>query len=130
MQFLTWVNGLKTSLSLLLVQDQYFCRMICNDICVREKQLGFAWIWIIILQKYILYSCFVLIHGVVVHFILSIERLWSNRETISSGNITLTALPRLHYFRCLLNRRGVQAAPVTNYYARQPPSGPGSCYEQ
>lgn len=58
------------------------------------------------------------------------ERLWSNRETISSGNITLTALPRLHYFRCLLNRRGVQAAPVTNYYARQPPSGPGSCYEQ
>ncbi|KAJ6357794.1 hypothetical protein OIU78_005600 [Salix suchowensis] len=58
------------------------------------------------------------------------ERLWSNRETISSGNITLTALPRLHYFRCLLNRRGVQAAPVTNYYARQPPTGPGSCYEQ
>ncbi|KAB5538865.1 hypothetical protein DKX38_016398 [Salix brachista] len=58
------------------------------------------------------------------------ERLWSNRETISSGNITLTALPRLHYFRCLLNRRGVHAAPVTNYYARQPPTGPGSCYEQ
>ncbi|KAH9703244.1 Beta-hexosaminidase 1 [Citrus sinensis] len=42
------------------------------------------------------------------------ERLWSRREAISSGNITLTALPRLHYFRCLLNRRGVQAAPVLN----------------
>ncbi|KAJ4719811.1 Beta-hexosaminidase [Melia azedarach] len=58
------------------------------------------------------------------------ERLWSSREAISSGNISLTALPRLHYFRCLLNRRGVQAAPVTNFYARRPPVGPGSCYVQ
>ncbi|GLT66916.1 hypothetical protein SLA2020_392560 [Shorea laevis] len=58
------------------------------------------------------------------------ERLWSRREAISTGNATLTALPRLHYFRCLLNRRGVQAAPVTNKYARTPPTGPGSCYEQ
>ncbi|XAR66318.1 Beta-N-acetylhexosaminidase [Bertholletia excelsa] len=58
------------------------------------------------------------------------ERLWSKREVISTGNITLTALPRLHYFRCLLTRRGIPAAPVTNKYARQPPIGPGSCYEQ
>lgn len=57
------------------------------------------------------------------------ERLWTSREAISTGNITLTALPRLLYFRCLLNRRGVQAAPVKNSYARSPPSGPGSCYE-
>ncbi|CAI0443035.1 unnamed protein product [Linum tenue] len=57
------------------------------------------------------------------------ERLWSKKEDIS-GNITLTALPRLHYFRCLLNRRGVAAAPVNNKYARQPPTGPGSCYLQ
>ncbi|XP_031254283.1 beta-hexosaminidase 1 [Pistacia vera] len=58
------------------------------------------------------------------------ERLWSRRESISSGNINITALPRLHYFRCLLHRRGIQAAPVTNFYARRPPVGPGSCYEQ
>uniref|UniRef100_A0A5B6Z2A4 Beta-hexosaminidase n=1 Tax=Davidia involucrata TaxID=16924 RepID=A0A5B6Z2A4_DAVIN len=58
------------------------------------------------------------------------ERLWSNREATSAGNTTLTALPRLHYFRCLLTRRGVQAAPVTNQYARSPPTGFGSCYEQ
>uniref|UniRef100_A0A2P2K9A3 beta-N-acetylhexosaminidase n=1 Tax=Rhizophora mucronata TaxID=61149 RepID=A0A2P2K9A3_RHIMU len=58
------------------------------------------------------------------------ERLWSRREAISSGNINSTALPRLHYFRCLLNGRGVHAAPVTNEYARQPPIGPGSCYVQ
>ncbi|XP_052205168.1 beta-hexosaminidase 1 [Diospyros lotus] len=58
------------------------------------------------------------------------ERLWSKRESISAGNITASVLPRLQYFRCLLTRRGVQAAPVTNFYARNPPSGPGSCYEQ
>ncbi|XP_010534473.1 PREDICTED: beta-hexosaminidase 1 isoform X2 [Tarenaya hassleriana] len=58
------------------------------------------------------------------------ERLWSKREAVSKGNITLTALPRLHYFRCLLNQRGVPAAPVDNKYGRRPPSGPGSCYVQ
>lgn len=58
------------------------------------------------------------------------ERLWSTYEAVSSGNINETALPRLQYFRCLLNRRGVQAAPVTNEYARTPPSGPGSCFGQ
>ncbi|KAH9623305.1 hypothetical protein KSS87_008451 [Heliosperma pusillum] len=58
------------------------------------------------------------------------ERLWSSRESTSSGNKNQTVLPRLHYFRCLLNMRGVQAAPVTNYFARRPPTGPGSCYDQ
>jgi len=57
------------------------------------------------------------------------ERLWSQRDS-TSQNITLIALPRLQNFRCLLNRRGVPAAPVTNYYARRAPVGPGSCYEQ
>ncbi|CAI9767567.1 unnamed protein product [Fraxinus pennsylvanica] len=56
------------------------------------------------------------------------ERLWSNKESASSENST--TLQRLEYFRCLLTRRGVQAAPVTNFYARSPPTGPGSCYEQ
>ncbi|CAL9007965.1 unnamed protein product [Prunus brigantina] len=58
------------------------------------------------------------------------ERLWSRREATSARNGNLTALPRLQYFRCLLNRRGVQAAPVTNFYARSPPIGAGSCYDQ
>ncbi|WVZ06893.1 hypothetical protein V8G54_020239 [Vigna mungo] len=31
---------------------------------------------------------------------------------------------------CLLNKRGVPAAPVKNFYARKAPVGPGSCYEQ
>ncbi|KAL4290473.1 hypothetical protein GQ457_14G023150 [Hibiscus cannabinus] len=56
------------------------------------------------------------------------ERLWSTEEALSADNNSV--LQRLQYFRCLLNRRGVQAAPVTNYYARNPPSGSGSCYWQ
>ncbi|XP_019151420.1 PREDICTED: beta-hexosaminidase 1 [Ipomoea nil] len=58
------------------------------------------------------------------------ERLWSSQEATSSTNTSSVALQRLEYFRCLLTRRGVQAAPVTNYYGRSPPTGPGSCYEQ
>ncbi|WOL16280.1 beta-hexosaminidase 1 [Canna indica] len=58
------------------------------------------------------------------------ERLWSPLETTSAGKLNTTVLPRLHYFRCLLNHRGIAAAPVTNRYARQPPYGPGSCFVQ
>ncbi|WVY92819.1 hypothetical protein V8G54_031907 [Vigna mungo] len=58
------------------------------------------------------------------------ERLWSPREFTSGKHARVTALKRLQYFRCLLNRRGVAAAPVTNYYARTPPDGPGSCLVQ
>lgn len=54
------------------------------------------------------------------------ERLWSPRNTTD----TLSALPRIESFRCLLNRRGVAAAPVNNKDARSAPPGAGSCYEQ
>ncbi|KAL6522469.1 Beta-hexosaminidase 1 [Orobanche minor] len=56
------------------------------------------------------------------------ERLWSNKDSASSGSTSV--LLRLEYFRCLLTRRGVPAAPVTNFYARRSPTGPGSCYLQ
>eukprot|EP01116_Phalansterium_solitarium_P023195 TRINITY_DN7_c0_g1_i1.p1 TRINITY_DN7_c0_g1~~TRINITY_DN7_c0_g1_i1.p1 ORF type:complete len:669 (+),score=276.66 TRINITY_DN7_c0_g1_i1:39-2009(+) len=54
------------------------------------------------------------------------ERLWSPQ------NITDTnaAAPRYAAFRCLLNRRGVAAAPAFNTQARQSPPGPGGCYTQ
>ncbi|URE01381.1 beta-hexosaminidase [Musa troglodytarum] len=58
------------------------------------------------------------------------ERLWSPREATSVGNLNTTVLPRLHYFRCLLNHRGVAAAPVTSKPAREPPHGPASCFLQ
>ena len=54
------------------------------------------------------------------------ERLWSPRNTTDADS----ALPRIEAFRCLLNRRGVWAAPVTNAVARSAPHGPGSCYDQ
>jgi len=54
------------------------------------------------------------------------ERLWSPRETTSVDDAT----PRITAFRCLLNRRGVAAAPVHNANARSAPPGPGSCYSQ
>jgi hypothetical protein len=41
-----------------------------------------------------------------------------------------SAYPRLSAFRCLLNRRGVRAAPLLNGQAREAPHGPGSCLEQ
>lgn len=55
------------------------------------------------------------------------ERLWSPREVV--GNIA-DAHPRIEYFRCLLNRRGIAAAPVNNANARSSPPGPGSCLQQ
>ncbi|KAJ4970928.1 hypothetical protein NE237_004027 [Protea cynaroides] len=58
------------------------------------------------------------------------ERLWSRREVTPTENIRVTVLPRLLYFRCLLNRREIPAAPVKNELARRPPAHFGSCYEQ
>lgn len=58
------------------------------------------------------------------------ERLWTSKEAAPISNTSEAALTRLQYFRCLLTRRGVQASPVTNFYARSPPTGPGSCYDQ
>jgi len=54
------------------------------------------------------------------------ERLWSPREV----NDPAEALQRIENFRCLLNERGIRAAPVNNANARSSPPGPGSCYNQ
>ena len=54
------------------------------------------------------------------------ERLWSPRAL----NDTADAHDRIREFRCLLNRRGVAAAPVDNPMARAAPTGPGSCLAQ
>lgn len=54
------------------------------------------------------------------------ERLWSPRTFSSPTDAT----DRFVAFRCLLNHRGVAAAPADNAVARQPPPYPGSCYNQ
>jgi len=55
------------------------------------------------------------------------EKLWSPRAATISAD---AAHARLRAFRCLLNRRGIAAAPVDNLAARSAPPGPGGCYDQ
>jgi hexosaminidase len=55
------------------------------------------------------------------------ERLWSPAEQTTSPDM---AELRMEEFRCLLNRRGVKAAPPKNQNARSSPPGPGSCLQQ
>lgn len=55
------------------------------------------------------------------------ERLWTPQSEMQSTEV---AINRLQTFRCLLNQRGVAAAPVTNDIARYQPPEPGSCYVQ
>lgn len=54
------------------------------------------------------------------------ERLWSPRTL----NDPADAKDRIQSFRCLLNRRGIAAAPVDNANARTSPPGPGGCLSQ
>jgi len=54
------------------------------------------------------------------------ERLWSPKEIRDTN----AATSRYASFRCLLNRRGVAAAPYNNPIARSAPPGPGGCYNQ
>jgi len=54
------------------------------------------------------------------------ERLWSPKTIVSTQN----AEPRYASFRCLLNRRGIAAAPYNNANARTAPAGPGGCLSQ
>ncbi|KAL6620254.1 hypothetical protein ACP70R_035393 [Stipagrostis hirtigluma subsp. patula] len=55
------------------------------------------------------------------------ERLWTPIEKLAP-EARLVA-ERLARFRCLLNQRGVAAAPLAGY-GRSAPSGPGSCISQ
>jgi len=53
------------------------------------------------------------------------ERLWGPRGTTPQD-----ATNRMFAFRCLLNERGIAAAPANNSEARMSPPNPGSCYWQ
>jgi hexosaminidase len=61
------------------------------------------------------------------------EVLWSPKDIIYSNNgaANLSEVEaRLETFRCLLNQRGIAAAPVKNSQGRAAPPNPGSCYLQ
>jgi len=55
------------------------------------------------------------------------EKLWSTKDQTINAT---AALPRIKAFRCLLNERGIAAAPVLNPEARSAPYSPGSCFDQ
>ena len=54
------------------------------------------------------------------------EKLWSAWEV----DDVLAAEPRYAWFRCVLNARGVAAAPYSNAASRSAPTEPGSCLSQ
>ncbi|RZR95614.1 hypothetical protein BHM03_00024463, partial [Ensete ventricosum] len=60
-------------------------------------------------------------------FVFSKERLWTPLDKLAKDPRQATG--RLARFRCLLNQRGVAAAPVAGP-GRAAPLGPGSCYKQ
>ena len=53
------------------------------------------------------------------------EKFWSAWEV----DDVIAAEPRFAWFRCLLNNRGIAAAPTLNTF-RQAPPGPGACLSQ
>jgi len=55
------------------------------------------------------------------------EKLWSQRAVTTDPD---PAEARILQFRCLLNERGIAAAPVRNTNARSAPPGPGACAVQ
>ncbi|KAI3976181.1 hypothetical protein MKX01_022103 [Papaver californicum] len=55
------------------------------------------------------------------------ERMWTPFDKLAKDPRKVTG--RLSRFRCLLNQRGVAAAPLAGL-GRDPPTGPGSCYKQ
>ncbi|KAL3507297.1 hypothetical protein ACH5RR_032679 [Cinchona calisaya] len=55
------------------------------------------------------------------------ERLWTSYDNLAKNSTEVTE--RLAHFRCLLNQRGVAAAPLTGR-GRAAPVEPGSCYKQ
>ena len=58
------------------------------------------------------------------------ERLWTALPAIDSSPDLSSATDRIETFRCLLESRGVGAAPATNRVARMAPRNPSSCYTQ
>lgn len=59
------------------------------------------------------------------------EALWSSNKRMSfPGGDKEGSAVRMAELRCLLNRRGIAAAPLNNSHARAAPPGPGACLLQ
>ena len=60
-------------------------------------------------------------------FLTDVERLWTAYDNLAKDPSHV--VERLAHFRCLLNRRGVAAAPLFGP-GRDAPYEPGSCSKQ
>lgn len=58
---------------------------------------------------------------------MDVERLWTPFDKLAKDPNLVAG--RLAHFRCLLNQRGVAAAPLFGN-GRAVPNYPGSCYKQ
>ena len=58
------------------------------------------------------------------------EQLWRPQAVTMSPTGVNSAAPRLAAFRCLLNRRGIWAAPTKSATGREAPHRAGSCLNQ
>lgn len=72
-------------------------------------------------------NCFINDFFFPVLFFLNEERLWTPYDNLAKDPRQVTG--RLAHFRCLLNQRGVAAAPLGGP-GRVAPEEPGSCYTQ
>ena len=83
---------------------------------------GKAWScsWYLLFYRYTLYYIYI--------FIIYYCILILPHHTVAPD--LATAEDRLETFRCLLTRRGISAAPVTNTQARYQPKEPNSCFVQ
>lgn len=72
-------------------------------------------------------ACLWIIVSLTIFFFLNEERLWTPYDNLAKDPRQVTG--RLAHFRCLLNQRGVAAAPLGGP-GRVAPEEPGSCYTQ
>jgi hypothetical protein len=119
------------SLFLIFYKDLRWCALLL---------LLFQPCYYYLLQKtHVIYISFITFTTVIYFFFfffffLGAERLWSPLSITQQGSSD-NVLQRLQSFRCLLDGRGIAAAPLLNLsgaYAngRVAPSEPGSCFRQ
>jgi hypothetical protein len=119
------------SLFLIFYKDLRWCALLL---------LLFQPCYYYLLQKtHVIYISFITFTTVIYFFFfffffLGAERLWSPLSITQQGSSD-NVLQRLQSFRCLLDGRGIAAAPLLNLsgayaYGRVAPSEPGSCFRQ
>jgi hypothetical protein len=117
------------SLALSLTRAKHFLRCFCDIFVGEEKPRSLL---VVMLKNFI---CSLLLSIVFyLFFFLGVERLWSPLSITQQGS-SHNVLQRLQSFRCLLDQRGIAAAPLLNLssayaFGRVAPSEPGSCFRQ